>query len=83
MASATVREVQHQLKKLLGRVAEGEVITVTKHGKPVARLVPATANKTVVHWPDSAARMKGLPSSGRRKGRAPSRLVLDLREERS
>lgn len=32
---ATIR-----ISELLGRVAEGDSITITKHGRPIARLVP-------------------------------------------
>jgi prevent-host-death family protein len=31
---------QTQLPRLLERVERGEIITITRHGKPVARLVP-------------------------------------------
>jgi prevent-host-death family protein len=34
-------EAKTHLPRLLERVARGEVITITKHGRPVARLVPA------------------------------------------
>jgi prevent-host-death family protein len=33
-------EAKTHLSALLERVARGEQITITKHGKPVARLVP-------------------------------------------
>jgi prevent-host-death family protein len=33
-------EAKTHLSRLLDEVAEGETITITKHGKPVARLVP-------------------------------------------
>lgn len=33
-------EAKTHLPALLDRVARGESITITKHGKPVARLVP-------------------------------------------
>jgi prevent-host-death family protein len=36
-------EAKTHLAQLLERVAQGEEFTITKHGKPVARLVPATA----------------------------------------
>ncbi|MFI5454801.1 MAG: type II toxin-antitoxin system Phd/YefM family antitoxin [Isosphaerales bacterium] len=38
-------EAKTHLPQLLERVARGEEITITKHGKPVARLVPATTMK--------------------------------------
>ena len=34
-------EAKTHLPQLLERVAKGEEFTITKHGKPVARLVPA------------------------------------------
>jgi prevent-host-death family protein len=36
-------EAKTHLPQLLERVAKGEEFTITKHGKPVARLVPTTA----------------------------------------
>ncbi len=36
-------EAKTHLPQLLKRVADGEQFTITKHGKPIARLVPATA----------------------------------------
>lgn len=33
-------EVKTHFAKVLNRVAHGETITVTRHGKPVARIVP-------------------------------------------
>lgn len=33
------------LPQLLDRVEHGETIVITRHGKPVAKLVPATAEK--------------------------------------
>jgi len=36
-------EAKTHFSALLERVAKGETITITKHGVPVAKLVPATA----------------------------------------
>jgi prevent-host-death family protein len=36
-------EAKTHLPQLLERVEHGETITITRHGKPVARLVPAVA----------------------------------------
>lgn len=43
MRTVGVYEAKTQLPRLLDRVARGERITITKHGVPVAILVPATA----------------------------------------
>ena len=34
-------EAKNKLSALLDRVEQGEEITITRHGRPVARLVPA------------------------------------------
>jgi len=41
MESVGSFEAKTHLPQLLERVAQGEEFTITKHGKPVARLVPA------------------------------------------
>ncbi len=38
-------EAKTHLPQLLERVARGESLTITKHGKPVARLVPVGSNR--------------------------------------
>lgn len=40
MASVTAYEAKTRFGKLLERVARGEEVVITKHEKPVARLVP-------------------------------------------
>lgn len=40
-------EAKTHLGQLLERVTKGEEFTITKHGKPVARLVPAAPNQPV------------------------------------
>ena len=39
--SVTVAEAKTHISALLDKVEEGEEVTITRHGKPVARLVPA------------------------------------------
>jgi prevent-host-death family protein len=41
MITVGVFEAKTRLSSLLDRVAEGEEVVITKHGKPVARLVNA------------------------------------------
>lgn len=45
MESVGSFEAKTHLPQLLERVAHGEEFTITKHGKPVARLVPAAETK--------------------------------------
>jgi prevent-host-death family protein len=46
MKSVGSFEAKTHLPQLLERVANGEEFTITKHGKPLARLVPASVIKS-------------------------------------
>ena len=43
MAEIGAREANQQFSKLLARVEGGEEVVITMRGKPVAKMVPATA----------------------------------------
>jgi len=43
MRQVGVYDAKTQLPRLLDEVERGETITITRHGKPVARLVPVGA----------------------------------------
>jgi len=45
-------EAKTHLSKLLARVEAGEQVTITKHGRPIARLVPVAEDGTNRDWPD-------------------------------
>ena len=47
MTSVGVYDAKTQLPKLLERVGRGERFLITKHGKPVAQLVPAEVEKGI------------------------------------
>lgn len=80
MKDVTVRELQREIKAILDRVETGESVEITRRGRPVARLVPATP----VHpepWPDLAARAQTV--LGRRRiTPPPSRQLSEDRGER-
>lgn len=57
-------EAKTHLPQLLERVAQGEEFTITKHGKPVARLVSPVAAKP---QPDVRAAVEAMKQF--RKGR--------------
>lgn len=42
MDSVTVSELNRQTAKVLARVKAGESVEISEHGRPVARIMPAT-----------------------------------------
>lgn len=63
-----VRELRDGLSRYLATVREGHTITVTDHGRPVARLVPAGAPTTLERM---VAEGKVTPAA-RSKGERPA-----------
>lgn len=47
MVTVGAYEAKTHLSELLDKVASGESVVITRHGHPVARLVPATSISTV------------------------------------
>jgi prevent-host-death family protein len=47
MTTATAYEAKTHLSQLLKRVEHGESITITRHGVPVAKLVPVEESKNL------------------------------------
>ena len=59
MKTATIREVQHQLKYLLHWVEDGETVTVTRNHQVVAQIVPPPPPKALkLKWPDLTRRIR-------------------------
>ena len=56
METVGANEAKTHLPSLLDRVARGESLTITRHGKPVARLVPVAGNRTLAE--QAAARIE-------------------------
>lgn len=52
----TVRELKARLSTYLRRVEAGETVTITRHGKPVGRIVPVEATLE--------ARLRALEQAG-------------------
>jgi prevent-host-death family protein len=76
MTTVGAYEAKTHLSELLERVAKGEKITITKHGVPVAMLVPPPAAEK----PDAQAAVEALLEFG--KGRTLGDLTIrDLIEE--
>jgi len=80
MKTATIREAQHNLQKILRLVAQGEIVAITRRNQIVARLIPAT-QAPVNGLPDFVARARALWGK-HPAGKPTSDLVIDGRAER-
>ena len=59
MRTASIREVRHDLGRILEWVADGEEVAITNRRQTVARLLPAIRRKRKpVKMPDVAARLQ-------------------------
>jgi prevent-host-death family protein len=75
MKTATVGEIQKNFARVLNGINNGEEITITKRGKPVAKIV-SLGPKSGIEWPDfysEAIKLKGKPLS---------KIVIEGREDR-
>lgn len=79
MKSASVRQVQHDLKRVLAWVANGEEVLVHRRAKVVARLLPPAAETSAS--PDFVARARRVWGD-RPRGAPLSELVSDARGRR-
>lgn len=59
MKTATIRDAQHHLSKLMEDVERGEEIILTRRGKQVARIVPMEVDRKPV-FPDFTNLRKAL-----------------------
>lgn len=70
-ATVGIRELKDKASAIIDRVEDGEAITVTKHGRPVARIVSAT---TPPHLAALVADGTVRPSEGPRYLPKPTKL---------
>jgi prevent-host-death family protein len=81
MKTVTVRDVQHNLSKVLRWIEDGEVVVITRRSRAVANLVPSPQERREIEWPDFNARIQAIWGSGR-AGKPASRIIIDERDER-
>jgi antitoxin (DNA-binding transcriptional repressor) of toxin-antitoxin stability system len=79
MRSATVREVQHNLPRILRAVGRGEVVESTRRREVVARVVPA-APPMRGGLPDFVSRARAI--WGEHAGTPTSEIVIEARADR-
>ncbi len=72
-------EAKTRLSQLLERVAAGEEITITRHGQPIARLVPALQGHSIEERREAIRRMKQLASRNRLDGLRIQDLIAEGR----
>jgi prevent-host-death family protein len=77
MSSVNLAVAKAHLSDLINRVEAGEEVVITRHGRPVARVVPAVPVKQPVPLERLAALRKSLPA---RKGSSAKEL-RKLRDE--
>jgi prevent-host-death family protein len=79
MTAIGVYDAKTQLPKLLDRVSRGERFIITKHGRPVAELVPAGAEGA----PDVKQIIQQMQEWQEREGPTlgPGLTIRELREE--
>ena len=68
-------EAKTHFSELLERVAAGEQVTITRHGLPVARLVPIHAVATEDERQAAVAAMRELAGRNRLRGLSVKALV--------
>lgn len=69
MADVGIRQLKNETSSVIERVESGEIVTVTRRGRPVARMVPANlphgmaqlVQEGVVRWSGSSMKLPGRP----------------------
>lgn len=77
MREVQASEAKTHLPQLLDDVEHGETIVITRHGKPIARLVP-DADRRRAEKAEAIAAIKALRQ---RIGKVPLQELLDARHE--
>jgi prevent-host-death family protein len=81
VANISIRDLQQNLKRVISRVERGQIVEVTRHRRPVARLAPMRPIGAVPPWPDLGARARAV-FGDRLVMPGPSQVVIDNRGER-
>jgi prevent-host-death family protein len=80
MSTIGAYEAKTRFSQLLERVAAGEEITITKHGRPVARLIPAALASSIESRRAAIQRMRELASHHRLDGLSVRELIAEGRK---
>ena len=80
MVKASIRKLQHHLSEVMRYVDHGEEVLITRRNKVIAKIVPVTPDAGSVVIPDFAERARLIIRKP--KGKKPSRVVVEERQER-
>ena len=78
MSTVNLATAKAQLSELIDRAESGEEVVITRHGRPVARVVPATPVKQPVPLERLAELRESLPPW---EGQSSAKLLRELRDE--
>jgi prevent-host-death family protein len=77
MVTVNLAQAKAHLSKLLDKVEAGEEVVVTRHGRAVAHIVPASRQKHPLRLDDLAGFRAGMP----RLRRPSAELLRETRDE--
>lgn len=77
MREIQASEAKTHLPQLLDEVERGETVVITRHGRPIARLVPETERRQA----EIARAIDSIRARRRRSGRITSDELLSARHE--
>ncbi|MEW6279153.1 MAG: type II toxin-antitoxin system prevent-host-death family antitoxin [Candidatus Eremiobacterota bacterium] len=77
MREIQASEAKTHLPQILDEVERGETVIITRHGRPIARLVP----EALVRRDAIEAAIEKLKTSGKRTGRISLEELLSARNE--
>jgi antitoxin (DNA-binding transcriptional repressor) of toxin-antitoxin stability system len=84
MAVMTVSEARAALPEVLSRVADGEEITITRHGRPVAVIVRPDILRSRSHGDDlldQAEQLNEMLREAAKRPRSPGGISVEYAEE--
>ena len=83
MTTATIRQIQHNLAKVLRCVEAGEEVEIRRRNQPIARIIPVYAGtEREVDWSSLNQWRNRVFASGKLSGKSMSDLLSESRGDR-
>ena len=81
MSDYSIATAKDQLPRLIDRMLEGEVVTITRRGKPVARVVPAEPTEVTVRHAIDLAWLRSVREAARTNTSGQMDTVRAMRDD--